>query len=70
MRTDLKLKDVVRSAALFLEATQKAHDLSGGRALQTVETAFGAADVVMDDRAVDIDFHDRQETLHVRMPDY
>ena len=66
MPTDLKLKDVVRSAVLFLEAMEKGRDHAGGRALQTVETAFGTADVVMDEQAVDLDFHDRPETLHVR----
>jgi len=66
MPTDLMLRDAVRSAVLFLEAAEKAHDLNEGRAFQTVQTAFGTADVVINGQAVDLDFHDCPATAHVR----
>ena len=60
-----ELKDLTRAAAILADAAKEAP-----RALKNVDTAFGSATVVVDDQALDIDFHDRPETLHVRMPDY
>ena len=54
--------DLARAAALVLDAVDEAPD----RAMQTVDTAFGRADVVVDEDAVDVVLHDRAATVHVR----
>ena len=64
MSTDLKVKDLTRAAALLADATDTAP-----RTLKTVETALGRADVVVDDNAADVNFHDRDATVHVRIED-
>jgi len=61
MSTDLKAKDLTRAAALLVDATDTAP-----RTLKTVDTAFGRADVAVDDRAADINFHNRGATVHIR----
>jgi len=59
---DLKAQDAVRAAALLLEAVEAVED----RTLETVRTAYGTADVVVDEGGVDMHFHDRDATVHVR----
>jgi hypothetical protein len=61
MSTDLKAKDLTRAAALLADATDTAP-----RTLKTVETTFGRADVAVDGNAADVDFHDRDATVHIR----
>ena len=54
--------DLARAAALVLDAADEAP----GRAMQTVTTPWGRADVILDDRAADVVLHDRDATVHIR----
>jgi len=56
-----KLEDLTRAASILADAAEESP-----RALKTVDTAFGSADVVVDDQALDIDFQDRNVSVHVR----
>jgi hypothetical protein len=58
---ELKAKDLTRCAAILADAVEEVD----GRELTTVDTAFGRADVVVDDHAADVDLH-RGPTVHVR----
>jgi hypothetical protein len=57
-----RLKDAARVAAQLLDAVESAP----ARTLTTVETAFGRADVVLDESGADVVFHDRDPSVHVR----
>jgi len=46
----------------LLDAVQSAPS----RAIETIETAFGRADVVLDEGGADVVLHDRDVTVHVR----
>jgi len=59
-----KLKDLTRAASILADAAEEAP-----RALDKVETAFGEALVASDDRALDVDFQDRDVSIHVRLDD-
>jgi len=56
-----KLKDLTRAASILADAAEESP-----RALKTVDTTLGSADVVVDDQALDIDFQDRKVSVHVR----
>ncbi len=58
---DLKTKDLIRCAAILADAVAEVD----GRELTTVDTAYGPADVVIDDHAADVDLH-CGPTVHVR----
>jgi len=57
-----RTQDLARAAALVLDAVDEAPD----RTMQTVDTAFGRADVILDGQAADVVLHDRNATVHVR----
>ena len=58
----IRIHDLARAAALLLDAV----DGAPGQAMQTVETCYGRADVVLDGQAVDVVLQDRNATVHVR----
>jgi hypothetical protein len=60
--SQLKLKDAARAAALLLEAVDSAPE----RALSTVETAFGRAEVALDEEGADVVLREGDATVHVR----
>jgi hypothetical protein len=61
MQADLKAQDLARCAAILADAVEELD----GRELTTVDTAFGRADVAVDDHAADVDLHGGP-TVHVR----
>lgn len=61
-RPPSKVHDLARAASLLLDAVQSAPS----RAIETIETAFGRADVVLDEGGADVVLHDRDVTVHVR----
>jgi hypothetical protein len=61
-RPPSKVHDLARAASLLLDAVDEAPP----RTIETVETAFGRADVVLDDQGADVVLHDRDVTVHLR----
>jgi hypothetical protein len=57
-----KVHDLARAASLLLDAVQSAPN----RAIETVETCYGRADVVLDEEGADVVLHDRDVTVHLR----
>jgi len=65
MSTDqqtMRLKDLARAAALVAQAADSAEP----RAIRTVSTPYGEADVILDRHAADVVLPDRDVTIHVR----